>query len=90
MLVNSARSPLIWFCIDAVAVDDIDFTAAQALREIHKLLQEKGVCLVMADLQDEVYLELQRSGLTGLLGNDSIFETTEGVIQVFITKYPGS
>jgi len=89
-LVNSARPPLTWFCIDAVAVDDIDFTAAQALREIHKLLQGRGVCLVMADLQDEVYLELQRSGLTGLLGNDLIFETTEGVIQAFITKYPGS
>ena len=82
-LVNTAASPLKWFCIDAVAVDDIDFSAAEALREIYKMLHEKGICLVMADLQDDVYKELQRSGLVDILGPKGIYETTTEVIQAF-------
>jgi sulfate permease, SulP family len=89
-LVNNAKPPLTWFCIDAVAVDDIDFSAAEALREIHKMLQEKGVCLIMADLQDDVYFELQRSGLVDLLGKNAIFETIAEVIQSFRTENAGS
>jgi len=87
-LVNTAAPPLNWFCIDAVAVDDIDFSAAEALREIHKLLQEKGIHLVMADLQDDVYIELQRSGLISLLGKKAIFETTAEVIQAYSLLNP--
>ena len=82
-LVSTARPPLTWFCIDAVAVDDIDFSAAEALREIHKNLKEKNVYLFMADLQDDVYFELQRSGLIDLLGKKAIFETTADVIQAY-------
>ena len=73
-----------------MAVDDIDFSAAEALREIHKMLQEKGVCLIMADLQDDVYFELQRSGLVDLLGKNAIFETIAEVIQSFRTENAGS
>lgn len=88
-LVNTAAPPLDWFCIDAVAVDDIDFSAADALHEIHKMLQEKGISLAMADLQDDVYLELQRSGLVDLLGPKGIFETTAEVIQAFQSAHTG-
>ena len=42
-LVNSAQPPLAWFCIDATAVDEIDFSAAATLRETYKTLKEKGV-----------------------------------------------
>ena len=84
-LANSAAPPLCWFCVDAVAIDDIDFTAATALREIHQMLKEKGIRLVMADLEDDVYTELERSGLTSLLGTDAFFETIADVIQTYRT-----
>ena len=50
-LVDSAQPPLSWFCIDATAMDDIDFSAAATLRETYKALQEKGVRLVFARSQ---------------------------------------
>ncbi len=84
-MVNSAAPPLGWFCVDAVAVDDIDFTAAAALRGIYQILKEKGIRLVMADLEDDVYTELERSGLTSLLGKDAFYETIADVIQAYRT-----
>jgi hypothetical protein len=39
----------------------------------------------MADLEDDVYTELERSGLTGLLGRDAFFETIADVIQAYRT-----
>jgi len=74
-LVDSAQPPLSWFCIDAIAVDDIDFSAAATLREIYLRLKEKGVRLVMAQVSEHVRRELDRSELTGLIGKDAFFET---------------
>jgi SulP family sulfate permease len=82
-LVNGAAPPLRWFCIDAVAVDDIDFSAAAALREIYRRLKEKEIRLVIANLEDDVLRELERSGLVVLLGADAIFETIADVIQAY-------
>jgi SulP family sulfate permease len=82
-LVSGAAPPLRWFCIDAVAVDDIDFSAAAALREIYRRLKEKEIRLVIANLEDDVLRELERSGLVVLLGADAIFETIADVIQAY-------
>jgi SulP family sulfate permease len=82
-LVNSAVPPLAWFCLDAIAVDDIDFTAAATLRNIYKILKEKNVRLVLSDVESHVYHELERSGLIDLLGKDAIFETSVAAIQAY-------
>ena len=82
-LVSGVAPHLRWFCIDAVAVDDIDFSAAAALREIYRRLEEKEIRLVMANLEDDVLRELERSGLVVLMGTDAIFETIADVIQAY-------
>ncbi|MFL7892945.1 MAG: SulP family inorganic anion transporter, partial [Anaerolineales bacterium] len=63
-LVETADPPLTWFCLVATAIDDIDFSAAATLKETHELLKEKGVRLVLADADDYVRRELDRSELT--------------------------
>jgi MFS superfamily sulfate permease-like transporter len=78
-LVDSAQPPLSWFCIDATAVDDIDFSAAATLRETHRLLKEKGVRLVLTEVEEEIRRELDRSELTDLIGKDAFFETLSDV-----------
>ena len=74
-LVNSADPPLSWFCIDATAVDDIDFSAAATLREIYNMLKEKGIRLVMAEVGEDIRRELDRSEVTDLIGKDAFYET---------------
>lgn len=82
-LVNNAQPPLKWFCIDATAVDDIDFSAAASLREIYKLLKEKEVRLVLAGVEDVIRRELDVSGVTELAGKDAYFENLFDVEETY-------
>ena len=45
-LVTDADPSIRWLCLDASAVDDVDYSAAETLRSLHGLLQEKGIRLV--------------------------------------------
>jgi MFS superfamily sulfate permease-like transporter len=78
-LVNTAQPPLAWFCMDATAVDDIDFSAAATLREINKLLKEKGIRMVMAEVEEDIRNDLDRSEVTDVIGKDFIFDTVADV-----------
>ena len=85
-LVNSAQPPLSWFCIDATAVDDIDFSAAATLRETYKLLKEKGIRLVLSEVEEDVRRELDKSELTDLIGKDAFYETISEVETAYRTN----
>jgi SulP family sulfate permease len=76
-LATEAIPPLSWFCIDAAAVDDIDFTAAETLRTLYALLKAHGVRLIFSEISDEVYAQLERSEIIDLVGRDA-FYATEG------------
>ena len=82
-LVRGAKPSLSWFCIDAVAVNDVDFTAAEALRTVHGFLAEEGVRLVFCEVVDEVRAELDRSQLTDLFGTDAFFPSPAAVVSAF-------
>jgi len=79
-LAGSANPPLSWFCIDAAAVNDVDFTAAETLRMLHATLAGQGIRLVWCEVVDEVREEFDRSKLTGLFGADAFFETPDAVL----------
>ena len=67
-LAREANPPLVWFCIVADAVDDIDYTAAATLRSLYGFLKKQGIRLVFSDFSDHVYAQLKRSGIIDLLG----------------------
>jgi high affinity sulfate transporter 1 len=87
-LANNAQPPLAWFCIDAVAVDDIDFSAAATLREIYQLLKEKGIRLVMVEVDEDIRHELDISGVTDLIGKEFVFETVADVEDAYRQMIP--
>ncbi|HXV80705.1 MAG TPA: SulP family inorganic anion transporter, partial [Candidatus Binatia bacterium] len=78
-LVKNANPPLRWLCIDAAAVDDVDYTAAETLRSMFGLLKEKGVRLVVAQVMSEVAKE-SRYDFRRLFGEDAFYETLGGVV----------
>ena len=82
-LVRGTSSPLNWFCIDAAAVDDVDFTAAAALRDLHASLADQGIRLVFSQLTDDVRAEFDRSDLTSLVGADAFFPELDAVLSAF-------
>jgi high affinity sulfate transporter 1 len=72
-LATGAQPPLSWFCLDLGAVDDVDFSAAEALRETYELLKQRGITLIYVEVQDTVRAELDRYGITALIGTQFIF-----------------
>jgi high affinity sulfate transporter 1 len=82
-LVNRALPDLRWFCIDANAVDDVDFSAAATLRSIALLLKKRGVRLLLAGISEHVRAELDRSQLTQLIGPNSYYGSLTDVLKAY-------
>ncbi|MGO9380459.1 MAG: SulP family inorganic anion transporter [Dissulfurispiraceae bacterium] len=82
-LANGAQPPLVWFCIEASAIADVDFTAASTLREIHDILKSQGIRLVFCDVIDLVKSELDRYELTDLFGKDAFYGTISAVVSAY-------
>lgn len=74
-LATGATPPISWFCLDGAAIDDIDFSAAAAVRETHQLLKQKGISFVMVEVQNNVRGELDRYKITEMIGIANIFKT---------------
>ncbi len=82
-LARSADPPLSWFCIDATAVNDVDFTAAETLRTLHATLEAQGIRLVVCEIVAEVRDEFERSKLTDLFGREAFFQTPAAVVTAY-------
>ncbi len=67
-LVDQAETPIDWFCLEASAVADVDYTAAETLRQIVGQLQEHDARLVICGLADDVRAELDHFGTLGHAG----------------------
>ena len=89
-LANGAQPPLVWFCIEASAIADVDFTAASTLRDIHDTLKRKGVRIVFSEMIDPVKAELDRYELTRLFGKDAFYETINAVLSAYDERLPGN
>jgi MFS superfamily sulfate permease-like transporter len=73
--------PLRTFCLDCVAIGDVDFTGGALLRRVHRELAEKQIRLVLAEVSDPVRAELDRYGITRLVGEDAYFATLVDVLR---------
>jgi MFS superfamily sulfate permease-like transporter len=82
-LLKTGPDPVTWFCIDMVAVDDVDFSAAAVLRHVYDELNARSTRLVFTDASDQVHTELERSGIVDLVGKDAFFDDTFEVIEAY-------
>jgi MFS superfamily sulfate permease-like transporter len=81
-LVTRAQPPVRWFCIDASAVDDVDYSAAETLRALFALLEEHGIRLVVTQVMDDVR-ERSRYELLQLFGDQAFYDTLGHVVQAY-------
>ncbi len=75
--------PVRWFCLDAAAIGDIDYTAAAVLTQLVQREQKAGVRVVLSNVVDAVRVELDRYGITALVGADGIFDTSGEVLEAY-------
>jgi len=87
-LADDAQPPLRWLCIDASAVDDVDYSAAETLRSVHAQLKARGIRLVVAEVMDDVKANT-RSELRDEFGADAVFATLEDVVRTYRRQVEG-
>jgi high affinity sulfate transporter 1 len=74
-LVEHAPAPVRWFVIDATAITNLDYSAAQSLRDLLEDLKLRGVQLIFARVSEYLRSDMDRHGITALLGERNIFST---------------
>ena len=71
-LTRAAHStpPVKLLCVDGAAIDDVDFTAGAMLVQVAMTLRDRHVRLVFAGLSDHVRGQLDRWGVTAIVGQN--------------------
>jgi MFS superfamily sulfate permease-like transporter len=85
-LAHTTAPPVRWLCVDASAVDDVDYSAAETLRSVHAKLQARGIRLVVAedmeDLKGTAHYRLRE-----LLGEEVFYDHLEDVMQQYQQQF---
>jgi SulP family sulfate permease len=74
-LVIDLEAPVHWFVLDAGAITAIDYSAGSTLKELQQDLAAKGISLVLAHVNAELRTQLDRHGLTEIIGANRLFDT---------------
>jgi SulP family sulfate permease len=82
-LIRRSPSPLRWFVIDARAITELDYSAGQALTELHQQLSKIGVILALIVVQERHRGFLDRLGLANLIGANRIFESRYDCVEAY-------
>ena len=81
-LVKTAKPPLKWFCIDTSPVDDIDYTAAAALRKLMAKLQTQSIRLVFVQDIGDIN-SASRQELEALSEDIRVFGSLDEVLKAY-------
>jgi MFS superfamily sulfate permease-like transporter len=87
-LTADEGAPVRWLCIDASAIADIDYSGSETLRELAGSLRERHTRLVLTNVAPDVRSELDRYGLTAVLGHDALYDTTVDVLTAYVSSPP--
>jgi MFS superfamily sulfate permease-like transporter len=81
-LVTESRS-VNWLAVEAGAITDIDYSAGEALKELHDDLAKLGVVLALARVSEHLYMDLERLGLVEVIGRDRIFDSRGACLETY-------
>ena len=82
-LLTGSGGPVVWFCLDAAAIGDIDYSAAAVLDQVRSQLSTSGTRVVLANVIDPVRHQLDGYGFTTRVGADAYFETAGAALEHF-------
>jgi SulP family sulfate permease len=79
-LVAGAPVPIRWFVVDAGAITDVDYSAAQSIRGLIEDLRRQNVGMIFGRVSPYLRQDLDRHRLTDALGAAQIFTTLHEAI----------
>src|SRR3984957_819642 len=89
LLVKRAPTPVRWFIIDAGPITDIDYSAAQSVRDLLEELSRKGVGIIFARVSPYLRSDMDRYRITTAVGGTRIFATLTEAIATVRDDVPG-
>jgi SulP family sulfate permease len=89
-LVERAPSPVHWLIIDASAITDIDYSAAQSVRDLIDELKRRDVSIVFARVSPYLRSDMDRHRITEAVGEKWIFSTLHEAINTVRRSLPES
>jgi high affinity sulfate transporter 1 len=85
-LANIAEPRLRWLCLDASAVDDVDYSSAETLRSVYAKLKAEGIRMVVAEVMEGPMTQT-RYQLKDLLGADAFYDHLEDVVTEYRRQF---
>jgi SulP family sulfate permease len=82
-VVEGAEPKIKWLAVESAAITYIDFTAADSFKQVYKTLQKRGVTLVLANVVDNVKIELDHYGLMTLIGEEHFYDNLAEVLEAY-------
>jgi MFS superfamily sulfate permease-like transporter len=86
-LAAKSPAPVRWFVVAAEPVTSVDITAADALAELDKALDDAGIKLCFAELKDPVKDKLKRFGLFEQIGERFFFPTIGVAVSSYLDSH---
>jgi sulfate permease, SulP family len=85
-LATESSSPVRWLVVDAGAITSVDYTAGGILKELDKALAQHGVALVFAHISESLKADLDRQGLTEVVGPNRQFDTLRECLAAYASR----
>ena len=79
-LIARAATPVRWFIVDAAAITDVDYSAAQGVRDLVEDLARQKVSMIFGRVNPYLRSDMDRHGITAALGETRIFATLHEAI----------
>jgi sulfate permease, SulP family len=76
-----------WFILNAEANVQVDVTSLDALDDLRRRLQARGIIFALARAKHELMVDLQRAGFTERLGEERVFPTLPTAVEAYATWY---
>ena len=81
--VDEAETPVRWFVLNAEAISEVDITAADALEELRKELDRRGIEVGIARMKEELREELSGTAFFQQIPADRIFATLPTTVEAY-------
>ena len=84
-LVQQAPTPVRRFIVDCSAITDIDYSAAQVMRDLLKDFEQREIMVLFARVNPYMRADMGRHNLTPVVGEKRIFGTLHEALAVVDT-----
>ncbi|MEC5408232.1 SulP family inorganic anion transporter [Paraburkholderia sp. MPAMCS5] len=89
-LIDGAPSPVRWFVIDASAITDLDYSASRSVGDLCGMLKRSGIEVIFARVNRYLRSDMDRHGITPLIGASCIFGTLHEALRAAGVDQPAA